>query len=159
VARWRVAAIEPDYLIAERLSRAASGGLPHELAASWTGDGAIAASLLALAAPRAAAHSAALVIAKYDALGVHSDDTGQIDAVNHPQAFRALLTAAERRARTAARTAQAAAGAIPLQARLAYQVAVASTGGTLDDQLYALGELWTATAFSEAAVILARSCH
>jgi len=157
-ARWRVAAAEPDYLIADQLSRASSGGLPHELAVAW-GDGAVAAGLLALAAPRAAYHSAALVIAKYEALGVHSDDAGRIDAVNHPQAFRALLAGAERSARAAARTAQAAAGAIPLQARLAYQVAVASSGGTLDDQLYALGELWTATAFSEAAVILARSCH
>ena len=154
-ARWRVAAIESDYLIADQLSR---GSLPRELAASW-GDGSIAASLLALAAPRAAFHSAALVVAKYDALGVHSDDTGRIDAVNHPQAFRALVAAAERRARVAARTALVATGAVPLQARLAYQVAVASASGTLDDQLYALGELWTSTASSEAAVILARSCH
>jgi hypothetical protein len=154
-ARRRVAAIEPDYLIADQLAR---GGLPRELAASW-GDGSVAASLLALAAPRAAFHSAALVVAKYDALGVHSDDTGRIDAVNHPQAFRALVAAAERRARAAARTALVATGAVPLPARLAYQVAVASASGTLDDQLYALGELWTSTAFSEAAVILARSCR
>lgn len=159
-ARWRVAAIEPDFLIADQLSRATTSGLPHELAASWAAaDGAVAAGLLALAAPRAAYHSAALILAKYEALGVRRDDTGRIDAVHHPQALRALLATAERSARAAARTALVATGAVPLQARLAYQVAVAGATGTLDDQLDALGELWTATAFSEAAVILARGCR
>jgi hypothetical protein len=157
-ARWRVAAIEPDYLIADQLVRGAAGGLPHDIAAAW-GAGSLGAGLLALAASRAAYHSAALVIARYDALGVHSDDTGRIASVNHPQAFRALVASAERAARAAARAAQVATGAIPVQARLAYQVAVIETAGGPDDQLDALAELWTATAFSEAAVSLARSCR
>ena len=157
-ARWRVAALEPDYLIADQLVRRAASGLPHELAASW-GEGSLGAGLMALAAARAAHQSAARVIAKYDALGVHSDDTGRIVAVNHPQAFRALLVAAERTSRAAARAAQVASGAIPLQARLAYQVAVIEAGGGLDEQLDALAELWTATAVSEAAVLLARNCR
>jgi hypothetical protein len=157
-ARGRVAALEPDYLIADQLVRGAASGLPHEIAAAW-GEGSLGAGLLALAAARAAYHSAALVIAKYDALGVHSDDSGRIASVNHPQAFRALLASAERAARAAARSAQVATGAIPVQARLAYQVAVIEAAGGLDDQLDALAELWTATAFSEAAVSLARSCR
>jgi hypothetical protein len=157
-ARWRLAAIEPDYLIADQLVRGAASGLPHEIAAAW-GEGSLGAGLLALAASRAAYHSAALVIAKYDALGVHSDDTGRITSVNHPQAFRALLASAERTARAAAHSAQVATGAIPVQARLAYQVAVIEAAGGLDDQLDALAELWSATAFSEAAVSLARSCR
>ena len=158
MARARVAALEPDYLIADQLVRGATGGLPHEIAAAW-GEGSLGAGLLAFAASRAAYHSAALVIAKYDALGVHSDDTGRIASVNHPQAFRALLASAERAARGAARSAQGATGAIPVQARLAYQVAVIEAAGGLDDQLDALAELWTATAFSEAAVSLARNCR
>jgi hypothetical protein len=157
-ARWRVAAIEPDYLLADQLVRGVPTGLPHEIAAAW-GDGSIGAGLLALAASRAAYHSAALVIAKYDALGVHSDDTGRIASVNHPQAFRALVAGAERAARAAARAAQIAAGAIPVQARLAYQLAVIETAGGLDDQLDALAALWAATAHSEAAVSLARNCR
>jgi hypothetical protein len=157
-ARGRVAALEPDYLIADQLVRGAASGLPHEIAAAW-GEGSLGAGLLALAAARAAYHSAALVIAKYDALGVHSDDSGRIASVNHSQAFRALLASAERAARAAARSAQVATGAIPVQARLAYQVAVIEAAGGLDDQLDALAELWTATAYSEAAVSLARSCR
>jgi hypothetical protein len=138
--------------------RGAATGLPHEVAAAW-GEGSVGAGLLALAAARTAYHSAALVIAKYDALGIHSDDTGRIASVNHPQAFRALIANAERTARAAARAAQIAAGSIPVQARLAYQVAAIETAGGLDDQLDALAELWAATAFSEAAVSLARNCR
>src|SRR5439155_1439558 len=67
-ARWRVAALEPDYLIADQLVRGATSGLQHEVAASW-GEGSLGAGLMALAAARAAHHSAARVITKYDAFG------------------------------------------------------------------------------------------
>ncbi|TMQ16136.1 MAG: hypothetical protein E6J90_24285 [Deltaproteobacteria bacterium] len=156
-ARRQVAAIEPDYLLAAQLVRSASAGLPHELAASW-GDDAVATGLLALAAGEAAYRSAALVLAKYESLGVHTS-AGRIDAVNHPPAFRALLAGAERAARAAGHAAQIATGAIPVQARRAHQLAAIEATGSVDDQIDALAQLWAATAFSEMAVVLARDCN
>jgi hypothetical protein len=97
------------------------------------------------------------VLARYEALGVRGDARG--DAVNHPPALRALLAGAERAARAAARAAQIATGAIPVQARRAYQLAALELAGGIDDQIDALAELWAATAFSEAAVTLARACN
>ncbi|HMG53446.1 MAG TPA: hypothetical protein VK601_08185, partial [Kofleriaceae bacterium] len=157
-ARDRAAMRDPDYLIADQLARAAAVGLPRELAAAW-GDDALATGLLGLAAARAAYHGAALVIARHEVLGARGDDAGRIDAVARPQALRALLAAADRAARAAARTAEVATGAIPIQARRAYQIAAGAAAGGVGDQLDALAELWTATAFSEAAVILARTCR
>jgi hypothetical protein len=57
----------------------------------------------------------------------------------------------------AARAAQIATGAIPVQAKIAYQLATTLETGSIDDQLDALANLWAATAFSEAAVVLARN--
>lgn len=101
-------------------------------------------------------HSAALLIAKYDALAIHIADSGKVDAIEHPEAFRNLLANAKRRARANARAARIATGAIPVQAKLAYQLAGTEETGSLDDQLDALAELWTASEFCQVAVMLAR---
>lgn len=156
-ARRQVAALEPDYLLAAQLVRSATDGVPHELAASW-GDDAIAGALLALAAAQTAHRSAALVLAKYESLGVRTGG-GRIEAVNHPAAFRAVLAGADRAARAAGHAAQVATGAIPVQARRAYQLAALEAAGGVDDQIDALAELWTATAIAETAVTLARDCN
>jgi hypothetical protein len=154
-ARRRVAAAWPDYLIADALARLPSGDLPRQLAASW-GEGSVAWSLLLLAGHAAAYHTAAFLLAKYDALAVHVDDAGRIDAVEHPEAFRALLANAGRTARATARAARIATGTIPVQARLAYQLAAVEQTGSLDDQVNALADLWAASAFCRIAVMLAR---
>lgn len=170
-ARARTRALEPDYAIAD-LPRSAAAGLPRELAAAW-GEDAPATGLVALAGARAAYHGAAVMIAKYDTLGVHGEraapvgatgavtdaaPAGAIGAVHHPLALRRLLAVAERAARAAAHAAEVATGAIPVQARLAYQLAAIDAAGGPGDQLDALAELWTATAVSNTAVMLARSC-
>jgi hypothetical protein len=70
-----------------------------------------------------------------------------------------MLSAAERAARTAAREALIATGGVPVQARLAYQIAAVAAAGALDDQVDALAALWTATAFSRTAAVLVRTCR
>jgi len=45
----------------------------------------------------------------------------------------------------------------PLQARLAYQLAVAAANGPVAEQLEALAGMWTSSAFSQLAVMLARN--
>jgi len=154
LVRRRVASVEPDYLLAETLSRDPAGSLPRELAASW-GEGSAACRLVTLAGAMVAYHSAALLIAKYDALAIHIADSGKVDAVDHPEAFRNLLANARRQARASARAARIATGAIPVRAKLAYQLAGVEEAGSLDDQLDALAELWTASAFCQVAVMLA----
>jgi len=155
VTRRRVASVEPDYMIADTLSRAPGSSPTHEFVASW-GEGSISGSLLTLAGHAIAYHSAALLIAKYDSIAVHVDDTGKIDAVQHAEAFRNLLANAKHSARASARAARIATGAIPVKARLAYQLAAVEEAGSIDDQLSALAELWTASAFCQVAVMLAR---
>jgi len=154
-ARQRVANGEPDYLLASFLSRLPSSSLSPELAAP-AGDPA-ACPRLTLAIHELASRHAWLLITKYDSLAVHTDDTGKIDAVGHPAALRSLLASAKRTARANARAARIATGAIPLSAKLAYQIATVEETGNLDDQISALGELWAASAFSQTAVMLARN--
>jgi hypothetical protein len=155
-ARERIASAEPDYLVADMLSRALAEGLPHDFAASW-GERSAGASLLELAGHELAYRLAAVLTAKYDSLAAHVDATGRIDAVAHPVALRGLLASAARAARAHARAARIATGAIPLQAKLAYQLATAEATGSVADQLDALAELWTASAYSQLAVMLARN--
>ena len=100
-------------------------------------------------------HSTALLVAKYDALIVHVADSGKVVAVEPAEAFRNLLANAKRGARASARAARIATGAIPVQAKLAYQLASVEEAGTIDDQLDALAELWTASEFCQVAVMLA----
>jgi uncharacterized protein len=154
-ARERVASTEPDYLIADMLSRT-EAGLPHDFATSW-GERSMSASLLELAGHELAYHQAAILIAKYGSLAVRADAAGRIDAVAHPAALRNLLANAARTARAHARAARVAAGAIPLQAKLAYQLATVEAAGSVADQLDALSALWTTSMYSQLAVALARN--
>jgi hypothetical protein len=155
-ARERLASTEPDYAVADMLSRTLADGLPHDFTTSW-GEQSVSASLLELAGHELAYHQAAVLIAKYDALAIHADSGGRVDAVAHPAALRGLLATAARTARAHARAARVATGAIPLQAKLAYQRATVEAAGTVADQLDALSELWTASMFSQLAVMLARN--
>ena len=68
-----------------------------------------------------------------------------------------MLPRAERNARASARAARIATGAIPVQAKLAYQLATVLRGGSLADKVDALAQFWTASAFSQTAVMLARN--
>jgi len=158
-ARAQVVAGEPDFLIARLLSRLPAAGLPPELAGpAATGPVESAGcNLLPLAVHELTWRNTALLVAKYDSLAVHSDDAGRIDAVAHPAALRGLLANAKRTARAHARAARIATGAIPVQAKLAYQLATVDEAGSLDDQISALAQLWAASAFSQTAVMLARN--
>jgi uncharacterized protein len=155
LARRRLAAAEPDYLLADALSRAPDGGLPRELGAPLA-EGSVGESLRLLAGHVVAYGSAALLVAKYASLAVHVDDTGKLDGVEHAEALRSLLANARRSARASARAARIATGAIPVQARLAYQLATVEETGSIDDQLEALAELWSASTSCQVAVMLAR---
>jgi hypothetical protein len=77
--------------------------------------------------------------------------------VAHDQALVQMLATAERNARASARAARIATGAIPIQAKLAYQLANVERDGDLADKLDALAQYWNATAFSQTAVMLARN--
>jgi hypothetical protein len=138
-ARRRVAAAEPDYLIAAAVVRAA-----------------IEDPRRALAAQQLALASATALVARSDAFAIRLDASGAAIAVEPAEAFHRLLDLAARRARAAARAARIATGAIPAQAKLAYQLARVERAGGLDDQLDALADLWASSAASRAAVALAR---
>jgi hypothetical protein len=153
--RGRVALYEPDYLVAYMTSRLGSGAL-EDLETAW-GEQSLPWSVLQLAGSELAYEDAAALIAKYASLGVHTAEDGKIDAVEHDKAFIQLLAAAERNARASAHAARIATGAIPVQAKLAYQLATVERDGDLEDRLDALAELWTSSAFSQAAVMLARN--
>jgi hypothetical protein len=156
VARRRLAAVEPDFLLATALAGVPDEGLLRDLVAAWGADSS-GASALRLASQLAAHHEAALVVAKYGSLEVRADDAGKITSVGQAPAFRRQLASAGLRARASARAARIATGTIPVQARLAYQLARVDAAGDLDDQIYALSSLWTSTAFSQTAVMLARN--
>jgi hypothetical protein len=152
--RRRVAVDDPEYVSASALSRLDADSLPPELAVAWPDEPGV--GLLALAGHALAYREAALLIARYDSLAVRIDEAGKLD-VAHPAALRSLLAVARRTARAAGRAARIATGSIPVHARLAYQLASADETGGLDDQLEALGALWTATAYAQLAVTMARN--
>ncbi|MGN6109084.1 MAG: S16 family serine protease [Kofleriaceae bacterium] len=156
-ARTRVAMSEPDYLVAYVLSHLSTAdGLPQELKQAW-GDGSVAWNLMSLAANQQAYFDAAELIAKHYSLKIRTDAHGRATHIEHDKAFSNMLASAERAARASARAAQIATGAIPVQAKLAYQQATAQRSGDLDDQLAALASYWAASAYSQTAVMLARN--
>jgi hypothetical protein len=158
-ARVRVATTEPGYLVAYMLSRLDQvDGLPAELEKTW-GAQSPQWSLLALAGSVLAYYTSAELIAKYHALGIRIDPrTGRSqDVVSHPKAFENMLASAERNARAAARAAKIATGSIPVPAKLAYQQATIVRAGDVADQLQALSQYWMSSAYSQAAVMLARN--
>jgi hypothetical protein len=88
---------------------------------------------------------------------VHTDANNKVDKLEYEEAFTNMLASAERNARANARAARIAAGAIPIQAKLAYQVASVERDGDLTEKVDALGEFWASSAFSQTAVMLARN--
>ena len=131
-------------------------GLPKELKTAW-GEKSLAWGLMSLAGSELAYYDSAELIAKYYSLGVHTDDNNKVDKIEFEQAFTNMLASAERNARANARAARIAAGAIPVQAKLAYQIARVERDGDLNEKVDALGEFWASSAFSQTAVMLARN--
>jgi hypothetical protein len=126
-------------LVAARFASDA-GGLPRELRVTW-GDGSLVWSLAALAAAR---YAIAL-------------EVDRAPAAMPPTGLDATLAAADRAARAHAHAAQVASGAIPLQAKLAYQRALALEhlgGAAVFD---ALVELRASSEASRLAVMFARN--
>jgi hypothetical protein len=181
-ARAHLATTEPDYLIAHLLAHLQTrDGMPQELRRAW-GDDSIAWSLLSLAAAELAYLGSAELIAERASLQVRTEDlpgipgvpglpglsglsgiprtpgiSGKGATVTHEQALVPMLERAERAARAGARAARIATGAIPVQAKLAYQHASAKRGGATSDKLAALALYWMASAHSRTAVMLARN--
>ncbi len=155
-ARLAIAAHEPDYLVALMTSKLASLDGAKQLADAW-GQDSLAWALFSLAGGELAHLHAATLLAKYDSLGVELDGSLEARRVAHEKALAGLLAAAERNARTNAHAARIATGAIPVQARLAYQLGSAEKNGTLADKLDALAQFWSSSAHSQTAVMLARN--
>lgn len=154
-ARMRVALREPDYLVAYVLSRLDAADGLQALKRAW-GETSVGWNLLALAASEQAYFEAAALLAKHYSLKVRTEG-GRVTQVAHDKAFANMLASAERTARASARAARIAAGAIPVQARLAYQQARAQRDGDLNDQIEALSGFWASSAYSQTAVMLARN--
>src|SRR3569623_779415 len=65
------------------------------LETTW-GEQSLAWALLSLAGSELAYDDVAQLIAKYDSLGVHTDDSGKVDKIEHDKAFAHMLATAER---------------------------------------------------------------
>jgi hypothetical protein len=156
-ARMRVSQREPDYLVAYMLSHLQQlDGLPKDLRTKW-GEGSVAWALLSLAGSELAYYHSAELVAKYYSLGLHTDAMGHADSVEHDKAFTNMLASAERTARANARAARIATGGIPIQAKLAYQLAGVDREGDVSDRISAIAGYWMSSAFSQTAVALARN--
>ena len=148
---------EPEYLVAFQLSRLANNeGLPKQLREQW-GEKSLAWNLMALAGNELAYSVSGELIAKHHSIGVRVDANGRVDSVVHEKAFANMLESAEKTARASARAARIATGAIPVQAKIAYQIASIQRGGDTADKIEALAGFWTASALSQTAVALARN--
>jgi hypothetical protein len=157
-ARQRLAMREPNYLVAFILSRAAqaTSGMLGDLKKQW-GEKSLQWNLMSLAASELAYSKSAELVAKYYSLGINKDATGRVNQVDHEKAFLNMLVTAERTARANARAAKIATGSIPVQAKLAYQLAAVEREGDMQDKIDALAGFWTSSAFSQTAVMLARN--
>jgi hypothetical protein len=156
-ARNRISMIEPDYLTAYMLSKLqTSEGVLSKLKAEW-GENSLQWNLMLLAGNELAYFKSAELVAKYYSLSVKADANGRFTGVQHEKAFISMLLSAERLARASARAARIATGAIPVQAKLAYQVANTQRDGDVNDKIDALAGYWSSTAFSQTAVMLARN--
>jgi uncharacterized protein len=157
-ARTRIAMSEPNYLVAYMLSHLQQvDGLPKDMKLMW-GENSPQWNLLALAGSELAYYHSAELIAKYYSLGLKTDPTtGRATGVEHEKAFMNMLASAERSARASARAARIATGAIPVQAKLAYQQAQIAREGDMTDKMDALSQYWMSSAYSQTAVMLARN--
>jgi hypothetical protein len=157
--RTRLAMNEPDYLVAYMLSHMTNmdDGMPQDLKKEW-GEKSLAWNLMSLAANELAYFVSAELIAKHYSLQVHTDYfSGKGASVEHEKAFTNMLESAEKTARASARAARIAAGAIPVQAKLAYQMATVKREGDVGDKIDALTAYWMSSAYSQTAVMLARN--
>jgi hypothetical protein len=150
-ARRRAALLEVDYAIAT------SDGSEPPSEAPGRSDESPTDGLSAIAGAELAYLHAAKLVATFDVLGVAIDAPRPLARVANARKLDAMIAAAERHARAAARAARVATGAIPVQAKLSYQLARAGRRGTASDKLDALGQLWTSTLASQTAVMLARN--
>jgi len=157
-ARQRLAMREPNYLVAFMLSRMdqASTGVMADLKKQW-GEKSLQWNLMTLAASELAYSKSAELVAKYYSLNVTNGADGRVEQVEHEKAFLNMLVTAERTARANARAARIATGSIPVQAKLAYQLAAIEREGDMQDKIDALAGFWTSSAFSQTAVMLARN--
>lgn len=157
-ARQRFAMREPNYLVAFVLSRMeqASSGVMADLKKEW-GDKSLQWNLMSLAGSELAYAKSAELVNKYYSLGIKPDASGRATTVDHEKAFLNMLVSAERTARANARAARIATGSIPVQAKLAYQLAAIQREGDMQDKLEALAGFWTSSAYSQTAVMLARN--
>lgn len=158
-ARVLLAMQDSAYLVATTAAKLpALDGLPKELVTP-SGESSLPSVMLSLAAGELALAHADELIAKYGALGVQLDGRPQIEPIARDRALAAMLAAAEHAARSHARAARVATGAIPVQARLAYQIALAQQDGPLAAKLDALARFRSVSAWSELAVALARNAQ
>jgi hypothetical protein len=90
------------------------------------------------------------------AYGIELDSIAHPTAIRDPDGMTRLLVTAERRARAMAHAARVATGEIPLEVRLAYQLAIADRDGDLPDRLDALVGFWRASELARLVIALAR---
>lgn len=156
-ARNRIAQREPDYLVAYMTSHLQTwDGLPADMKKEWS-ETSLPWGLFQLAGSELAYYDSAQLIAKYYSLGVSTNGFGKAAKVEHEKAFINMLASAERSARSSARAARIATGGVPVQAKLAYQLASVMREGDLSDKLDALAMFWQSSAYSQTAVALARN--
>jgi uncharacterized protein len=148
-----------DYLIASNAWQMAElrAGLPQMLRDEW-GDNSLPWSLGSLAGSILSYFKTSLLISKEYSLGVEYDYyTGQPTGVKFEKAFKEMLLNAELKARQNAHAAKIAAGSIPVEAKLSYQLASLLREGSTTDKLRALELYWESSLFSQTAVMLARN--
>ena len=158
-ARIRVMVAEPDYLVAFMASRLPriTTGIPPKLKKEW-GETSLSWTLGTLAGSILSYFKTSLLVSKFYSLKVTTNPfTGVPYRVQHANAFRNMLTVAQRRSREQAHAAKVATGSIPVQARLHYQYAkTLLTSGDLQSKLQALELFWESSVYSQTAVMLAR---
>jgi len=129
-----LAAREPDFVVTSTIRDDLS-----RLASRWSNDS-LATTLLEVAAGDLVYASATRLLEK------HGGDDGAI-------------APAERAARAAAHAARVATGAIPVEARLAYQLARAEAAGSAADRADAIAQYRMSSMLSQTAVMLARNAE
>lgn len=148
-----------DYLIASNAWEMAEvrAGLPQLLRDEW-GDTSLPWSLGTLAGSILSYFKTSKLISMEYSLGVQYDYyTGQPTGVQFEKAFKEMLIGAEVKARQNAHAAKVAAGSIPVEAKLSYQLASLLREGDITDKLRALELYWESSVFSQTAVMLARN--
>ncbi len=149
------AQVEPRLVVAHASSRLATfAGAPTK-EPPWDAQS-LPGSILALAGGELALTGSAALIATYHSLRT-TPKAVRHGAAADGKALAHMLANAERAARAHARAARIATGAVPVPAKLAYQLATAVKPATRAERLDALAQLWTASAYSQLAIALARN--